>query len=98
MNNDELMHYGVLGMHWGVRRGRTGQTIAKAQRKMTKADVDRSYESFKANITNNGKHKSEHPGRRARRSCHSLELAMDAFYKDLWRDNKCSDLKQSSIS
>lgn len=69
-----------------------------ARGEMTKADVDRSYESFKANITNNGKHKSEHPGRRARRSCHSLELAMDAFYKDLWRDNKCSDLKQSSIS
>lgn len=39
MNNDELMHYGVLGMHWGVRRGRTGQTIAKAQRKMTKLDA-----------------------------------------------------------
>lgn len=39
MNNDELMHYGILGMHWGVRRGRTGQTIAKAQKKMTKLDA-----------------------------------------------------------
>lgn len=69
-----------------------------ARGEMTKADVDRSYESFKTNITNNGKHKSEHPGRRARRSCHSLELAMDAFYKDLWRDDECSDLRRSSIS
>lgn len=39
MNNNELMHYGILGMHWGVRRGRTGQTIAKAQKKMTKLDA-----------------------------------------------------------
>lgn len=39
MNNDELMHYSVLGMHWGVRRGLTGQTIAKAQKKMTKLDA-----------------------------------------------------------
>lgn len=69
-----------------------------ASGEMTKVDVDRSYESFKANITNNGKHKSEHPGKRARRNCHGLELAMDAFYKDLWRDDECSDLRRSSIS
>jgi retron-type reverse transcriptase len=68
------------------------------QDRLIKSDVDRSYESFKANLTNNGKHKSEHPGRRARRSCHGLELAMDAFYKDLWRDDECSDLRRSSIS
>lgn len=69
-----------------------------ARGEMTKVDVDRSYESFKANIINNGKHKSEHPGKRARRNCHGLELAMDAFYKDLWRDDECSDLRRSSIS
>lgn len=80
------------------RRKLKRMTDRVARGEMTKEDVDRSYESFKANITNNGKHKSEHPGKRARRSCHSLELAMDAFYKDLWRDDKCSDLKQSSIS
>lgn len=68
------------------------------QDRLIKSDVDRSYESFKANLTNNGKHKSDHPGRRARRSCHGLELAMDAFYKDLWRDDECSDLKQYSIN
>lgn len=74
-------------MRDGVRQGR-----------LIKSDVDRSCESFKANVTNNGKHKSEHPGRRARRSCHGLELAMDAFYKDLWRDDECSDLRQYSIN
>lgn len=74
-------------MREGVRQGH-----------LAKTDVDRSYKSFKANITNNGKHKSEHPGKRARRNCHGLELAMDAFYKDLWRDDECSDLRRSSIS
>lgn len=69
-----------------------------ARGEMSKTDVDRSYESFKANITNNGKYKQEHPGRRARRDCHGLELAMDAFYKLIWRDELCSDSRMFSIS
>lgn len=60
---------------------------------ITKEDVDRSYASFKANISNEGKHKKEHPGKRAKRSCHGLEIAMDAFYKSVWRNSKCLDLK-----
>lgn len=34
----ELYHYGVLGMKWGIRRGRTGQAYEKASKKLTKLD------------------------------------------------------------
>lgn len=32
----ELLHYGVLGMKWGVRRGRTAKAYEKASKKLNK--------------------------------------------------------------
>ena len=34
----ELRHYGVLGMKWGVRKGRVKESYAKASKKLAKLD------------------------------------------------------------
>jgi hypothetical protein len=50
---------------------------------MTKEEVDRCYESWKAHVGN--QHKKGTVGKKAHRDTHNLIICMDKYYKNLWR-------------
>lgn len=37
-NQDDLLHYGVIGMKWGIKRGNAAGAYAKASKKLAKID------------------------------------------------------------
>lgn len=46
--NGELTHYGVMGMKWGVRRGRASSAYTKAVKKQNKLDTKSNALKLKA--------------------------------------------------
>lgn len=40
ITENELMHYGVLGMRWGIRKGRASQAYSRGVKKLKKIDKE----------------------------------------------------------
>ena len=49
VSEEELKHYGVIGMKWGVRRGNTAKAYSKASKKFDKLSKKADKKQTKAN-------------------------------------------------
>lgn len=76
--NNELYHYGVLGMKWGVRRSRSGSDNSRKRLKRSKPTIDPSYK--KAHSKKKLKYMSDNDLREI-----NNRLNAERQYKDLTR-------------
>ena len=80
MDNNELLHYGVLGMKWGVRKNR-GSSKSSGRAKKEKRAVDPSYE--KAHSKTNVKYLNDNDLRDI-----NNRLNAERQYKDLKKQQR----------
>lgn len=86
--DNELKHYGVLGMKWGVRRGKTAKTYEKASKKLDKLDSrvnEQESEMIKRAAKADKAFSSRFSSERRRRKAHNRAIAETAAYRNVVR-------------
>ena len=78
MMNDELYHYGILGMRWGVRRSKSRSSNSGKRSEKSKQTIDPSYK--KAHTKKKLKYMSDIELREVNK-----RLNLERNYKDLTR-------------
>lgn len=76
--NNELYHYGVLGMRWGVKRSKSGSSGSSTKKRASKQTIDPSYK--KAHTKKKLKYMSDNELRDINK-----RLNAEKQYKDLTR-------------
>ena len=90
-NSNELYHYGVLGMKWGIRRGRYAQSYSKGVKKLKKLDkraddydTEAKVQLYLASKGYNKMHKTRNEKKRRRimEKASAREVAAHKLHKD----------------
>lgn len=93
MRQDELMHYGVLGMKWGIRRARTSTQSTRTSRK-TKQSSEATIRRVNNKSTREGYRADKGPKRF--NMYNAANSAARTYYRSMRTNNLQTHLKQQA--
>ena len=95
MRDDELLHYGVLGMKWGVRKDRS-KTISKAYKKLERldSDIERRTEQADAAVSRANRGVTSRY-KKLKQRADRLQYAADRKSRGLFRNERRAEVLQS---